>query len=386
MLVRPLGVGGFGEVWLARNAKLTSLVGAVKFCLGQQARDIQHESGVIDRVMQAGPHANIVPLLDVALEGEVPWLMYEYVPGGDLADFIRTLQARSPAERCKQAIAALRQIASAVAHFHKLTPPVVHRDLKPNNVLMSDSAPRITDFGIGAIAAKAALDDDAHNGANSAGRLMSYMKGSHTPLYASPQQRKGDDPDPRDDIHALGVIAFQMLTGDLTAAPGSDLEHDLRDAGAPDDLIVLIAKSVAQKADRRPKDAGEWGAALSNLVPTAPVINREEASVVMPLQVNVTAPPAPLPPSLAPRPVVAPSPATPRLSRAMVATLTALDGQSRPITHRELEGITGRAKGNQLRELLAMGYTTTTAEQGVRGYVYAITPAGRAALAAVRPQ
>lgn len=265
VLERLLGVGGFGEVWLARHEQSTSLVRAVKFCLGQQARDLQHESGLIDRVMQAGQHPNIVPLLDMALKGDTPWLMYEYVQGGDLGDWIRMLQSRPLEERCKQAMAGLRQIASAVAHFHKLTPPVVHRDLKPNNILLDrvNKRLRITDFGIGAVAAKAALDEEARGGTSAAGRMMSYMRGSHTPLYASPQQRRGDDPDPRDDVHALGVIAYQTLTGDLTAAPGSDLEHDLRDAGAPEELIQLIRNSVAQKADRRPRDAREWAAALT---------------------------------------------------------------------------------------------------------------------------
>src|SRR5262245_42238745 len=82
VLERPLGVGGFGEVWLARQPRLASLVRAVKFCHGQQARDLVHEGAVIDRVMAAGPHPNIVPLVDVHLEGETPWLMYEFVAGG----------------------------------------------------------------------------------------------------------------------------------------------------------------------------------------------------------------------------------------------------------------------------------------------------------------
>jgi hypothetical protein len=66
-LVELLGAGGFGEVWLARHRSM-SLCGAVKFCHGQQARDLKHESGLIDRVMSAGKHPNIVPLLNVHLE------------------------------------------------------------------------------------------------------------------------------------------------------------------------------------------------------------------------------------------------------------------------------------------------------------------------------
>ena len=268
VLDRPLGVGGFGEVWLAKHQTRTSLVGAVKFCHGQQARDLRHEGGLIDRVMAAGSHHNIVPLRDIHLEGDPAWLMYEYVPGGDLADIIRKLQKSDQAKRVQLTMIALKQLCAAVAHFHRLSPAIVHRDLKPANILFDQANKRlrITDFGIGAVTAKAALSEESRGATTGADRMTSYLPGAHTPLYASPQQRNGEPPDPRDDIHALGVIAFQMLTGDLTAAPGSDLVDELRGAGTPDELIALIGKSVAQRAERRPKDAREWEVALTALM------------------------------------------------------------------------------------------------------------------------
>lgn len=296
VLDRPLGVGGFGEVWLARHEQLTSLLGAVKFCFGQQARDLQHESGVIDRVMQAGQHPNIVPLLDVSFDGAAPWIMYEYVQGGDLGDWIRALQLRTPEERCKQAVAGLRQIASAVAHFHKLAPPVVHRDLKPNNILLDrvNKRLRITDFGIGAIAAKTALNEEARGGTTAAGRMLSYLRGAHTPLYASPQQRLGSDPDPRDDVHALGVIAFQMLTGRLDAEVKGNWQKRLKTDGVPESLIDLIGNSTSDDPDDRPRNAQEWRDALptSNPVtvtppPTVPPPEDEEAYQLRPNAVAI---------------------------------------------------------------------------------------------------
>jgi serine/threonine protein kinase len=277
-LEKLLGVGGFGEVWLARHERLTSLVGAVKFCLGQQARDLQHESGVIDRVMRAGSHPNIVPLTDVSLEGEAPWLMYEYVPGGDLGDWIRVLQSRVPEERCKQATAGLRQLTAAVAQFHKLNPPVVHRDLKPSNILLdrTNKRLRITDFGIGGIAARAALYNDTHS-ATQAGRLLSYLRAAHTPLYASPQQRGGSDPDPRDDVHALGVIGYQMITGHLIQGAGPDFADELREAGAHEEVVDVLRRCVSHKADRRPADAS----ALLDLLNARPA---QPQSPVSPLE------------------------------------------------------------------------------------------------------
>jgi hypothetical protein len=212
VLERPLGVGGFGEVWLAKHPRMASLVGAVKFCHAQQARDLLHEGDLIDRVMQQGKHPHIVPLMDVNLEAETPWLMFEYVPGGDLTDWIRALQNRPKEQRIEQAVAALRQLAEAVGHFHQLTPAVVHRDLKPSNIL-TDKANRrlrITDFGIGSVTARAILAEESRGASTRGGRLLSYLRGSYTPLYSSPQQRDGADPDARDDVHALGVIGYQI--------------------------------------------------------------------------------------------------------------------------------------------------------------------------------
>jgi serine/threonine protein kinase len=279
-LAELLGAGGFGEVWLARHESMPSLCGAVKFCHGRQARDLKHEGGLIDRVMAAGPHPNIVPLRNAHLDGDAPWLMYEYVPGGDLADLIRRWQGPDRDRRVQVALVALKQLAAAVAHFHRMTPAIVHRDLKPANVLYDrvNKRLRVTDFGIGAVAARAALAEESRGGATAAGRLMSYMRGSHTPLYASPQQRDGRDPDPRDDVYALGVIAFQMLTGDLGAAPGRDMDDDLSEAGAPEALVALVGRSVAQRAERRPGDAGEWLAALAALAPGQPAEARQDAA------------------------------------------------------------------------------------------------------------
>ncbi|MBA4066368.1 MAG: hypothetical protein C0501_22175 [Isosphaera sp.] len=288
-LVEPLGSGGFGEVWLSRHRTMASLCGAVKFCHGQQARDLKHESGLIDRVMAAGRHPNIVPLTNVCLEGEAPWLMYEYVPGGDLADVIRQWQKHAKERRVVQAVAALKQLAAAVAHFHHLTPPVVHRDLKPANILVdrANKHLRITDFGIGAAAAKAALLEESRRGMTHPGRLASYLRGSHTPLYSSPQQRAGADPDPRDDVHALGVIGYQLLTGRLDQAPGTDAADDLRDAEVPEDLIRLLGRCVAQNPERRPADAGELRRRLESLPAAAP----------MPTSANgPPSPPPPIPP------------------------------------------------------------------------------------------
>ena len=136
MLERHLGGGGFGEVWLAHQARFR-LRRAVKFCktLKDRDRDLLHEGAVITRLISQGNHPNVVPLLDADLDGEVPWLMFEYVEGFDLADMIRHWTKLPATERQQKAVTALQVLAKAVGRFHRLKPAIIHRDLKPANIL-----------------------------------------------------------------------------------------------------------------------------------------------------------------------------------------------------------------------------------------------------------
>jgi serine/threonine protein kinase len=335
-----LGAGGFGEVWLTRHSFIPH-PRAVKFCTDPLVRTklTSHEGKVIARVMGQGNHPNVVPLLDAVLEGETPWLMYEYVGGGCLTDLILRWQSLKSAEREAAAVASLHQLAAAVGTFHRLAPPIVHRDLKPANILLGDRRQetgdrqaitprggsslspvscllspdlRITDFGIGGVAVEY-LRQQSPAGLSMMSMMTGYLetslRGSYTPVYASPQQRAGNAPDPRDDVHSLGVIAFHMMTGRLTESPGIDAAEDLQDSGASAGFIALVTKCVASKPDRRPKDAAELAERLAELKagkpaavakPTAPVAKTPVAD----------APSSPKPPvaPVAPKPAPAPTP------------------------------------------------------------------------------
>ena len=271
ILDRQIGVGGFGEVWLAKHPQFHSLIRAVKFCrnLQNRDRDMLHESKVIDRLLAGGSQTNIVKLLDVHLEGDTPWLLYEYIEAGDLADLIHTWANLAPKERQQKSVEALHELAVTIAYFHRLEPAIVHRDLKPANILRDKLGRlRITDFGISGIAAKAALENDKSGATTRAGRLQSYLRGSYTPNYASPQQRDGAEPDPRDDVHALGVIGYQMLTAQLIRGVGPDFVEDLKELEIEEQLIQALRACTAQKAERRPRDAGEFADLLKKLMST----------------------------------------------------------------------------------------------------------------------
>ena len=270
-LVELIGSGGFGEVWLVRHTFIPQ-PRAVKFCTDPlaKAKLASHEGQVIARVMGLGHHPNIVPLLDAALDGDSPWLMYEYVGGGSLTDLVHRWQALAGADRERAVVAALHELAAAVGHFHRLAPPIVHRDLKPSNILVGVGGPgqalRITDFGIGGVAVDYLRTQNPRGQSLMSGWLETSLRGSYTPLYASPQQRGGGPPDPRDDVHALGVIGYQIATGRLDQAPGIDAAEDLTEAGIGGGFVALLSRCVAQKPERRPKDAGELAEKLAELL------------------------------------------------------------------------------------------------------------------------
>src|SRR5581483_789876 len=107
------------------------------------------------------------------------------------------------------------------------------------------------------------------NGGGQASQAM--LKGTHTPLYASPQQVRGEPPDVRDDVHALGVIWYQLLTGDLASGPPTGLwTDDLEEMGVERDFIRLLGACVAARPERRPADAATLAELLDRLLGPTP--------------------------------------------------------------------------------------------------------------------
>ena len=269
-LVELLGAGGFGEVWKGRHVDSPALVSAFKFCLDPQSQDrlLRHEAAVLGQVQKHGKHPGIVPLEDFNLRAETPWLRYEFVPGGDLTRVFADLKPLPTAERVARVVPLLRELAGVVGHFHRLSPSVVHRDLKPANILLAGGSIRVADFGIGNVAASRQLEQVAVSTPSLSMALT--MRGAHTPLYASPQQKRGEAPDPRDDVYALGVIGYQLLVADLSAEVSADFDDELRDAGVPSELVALLKRCVARDAAKRTADGAEMAALLGNA--PAPVV------------------------------------------------------------------------------------------------------------------
>jgi tetratricopeptide (TPR) repeat protein len=270
-----LGVGGFGEVWRARNPLLDGVPPvALKFCLDQHmAQYLRNEAAVLNRVMRQGRHPGIVTLERTYLSAETPCLEYEFVVGGDLAALIQAWHRSDPKPTALEISRVFHQLAEVAGFAHAQTPPIVHRDLKPANILRQigpdgTSRLKIADFGIGGVATRQAISEQTR-GTTRGLFLSSALRGSCTPLYASPQQMRGDAPDPRDDVFALGVIWYQMLTGDLTAGRPGGRRWQLRlaEMGLDGKLIDLMGECFEDSLEDRIPCAATLARRLAELLP-----------------------------------------------------------------------------------------------------------------------
>jgi serine/threonine protein kinase len=266
-LVELLGKGGFGEVWKARHlTRSRQKPVALKFCLDPvAAATLRNEAALhdhLDRVREEASAPGIVPLLETYLRAEPPCLMYEFIEGGDLAGLVHEMQAE---DRLTPEFATriVYRLATIVGAAHRLDPPLVHRDLKMSNVLVrrgDGDLPDlfVADFGIGGLAAGQALREQAGRRTLHSQLLPTAIRGAHTPLYASPQQARGEPADPRDDVHALGVLWYQLATGDLTMRPiPPDWQDVVAEEGMGEELIQVMASCLASRAEKRPADASD---------------------------------------------------------------------------------------------------------------------------------
>lgn len=194
-ILRVLGLGGMAEVYLAREASLGREV-ALKLLPPELARDEQLIGRFEQEIRQIAQltHPNIVMLYGVGTTEGALYYTMQPLPGGDLASRIR--RGALPAT---EALRILRRMAEAFAFAHERG--VVHRDVKPENILFTEhDEPVLTDFGIAKLLA-------------SSERMTKTGMTVGTPAYLSPEQARGRSVDARTDLYALGVIFHEMLTG-----------------------------------------------------------------------------------------------------------------------------------------------------------------------------
>ncbi|MFO0760598.1 MAG: serine/threonine-protein kinase [Byssovorax sp.] len=265
-LVRPLGQGGMGEVWLAHHLSL-DIPCAIKFIFGEAASSPELRAR-FDREARAAAQlrsANVVQVLDNGVWQDAPYIAMELLEGEDLAQRLERVGRLDPAAT----VAILGQVARALAKAHGAG--LVHRDLKPANIFLvrddDQEIAKVLDFGIA----------KSNNLSLGEGALSKTKTGSllGTPVYMSPEQAQGTKTvDHRSDLWSLAVVAFECLTGRLpfeSAALGDlfmkimvePLPIPSQRAPLPPAVDAWWARAAARNPDHRFQSAKELVDALA---------------------------------------------------------------------------------------------------------------------------
>jgi non-specific serine/threonine protein kinase len=258
-VVEELGRGGMGKVYRVTDKKIGEEV-ALKLLNPEIVADkktierFRNELKFARKIAQR----NVCRMFDLSEEGGTPYITMEYVDGEDL----KSLLKKTGQLTIKKAIAITKQVCEGLAEAHRLG--VVHRDLKPQNIMIDkEGNTRIMDFGI--------ARSMKTKGITEAGTVFG------TPEYMSPEQVEGLDVDPRSDIYSLGVILFEMVTGGVPFkgenALSVALKHKTDKAPAarelnpqiPESLNRVILVCMEKDREERYQDVEEFIADLEKL-------------------------------------------------------------------------------------------------------------------------
>jgi len=274
-LTEPLGQGGMAEVWQAQDSHLGRPV-AIKFLARRLATDPEFLVRFFSEAQAVAgiSHPNVVKVLDFGEHEETPYLVMECVTGGPLTDL--TGEPHEPDWALEVVGAAAR--AAGAAHAQG----IVHRDIKPGNILLDEvGVAKLADFGI------------ASSGRSE--RLTATGAAIGSPHYISPEQASGGDATPASDVYALGIVLYELLTGvrpfegeNVTAVAIAQVEQDpappsshVPELNAAIDALIL--RCLAKDPADRFADGDELAAALERfdardveVVPT-PAIEEEDA-------------------------------------------------------------------------------------------------------------
>ncbi|OGQ23881.1 MAG: hypothetical protein A2138_22075 [Deltaproteobacteria bacterium RBG_16_71_12] len=279
-LLDTIAVGGMAEVLLARSASLggVSRTCVIKRILPQFSRDLQFVSMFIDeaRITIALEHPNIVRLFDFGQHEGTYFMAMEYVDGTDLAALLRAHLRAGRALPVEVAVFVARELLAGLHHAHLLLDHngrplgIVHRDVSPQNVLISSSGDvKLTDFGIAAARNKLTQ--------TSTGTVLGKA------AYMAPEQATGDKVDFRADLWSVGVVLYEALVGDRLFAAENPLATVQRVVNAPIDapsarrtelpkaLDGAVLRALQRKRDERYSSAQAMGDELTAFLAAHPV-------------------------------------------------------------------------------------------------------------------
>jgi serine/threonine-protein kinase len=266
-ILKRIGSGGMANVYLAEDEVLGRRV-AIKILNERHAGDEQFVERFRREAKSAAglSHPNIVSIYDRGEAEGTYYIAMEHLDGRNLKELIL---ARGPAPP-RIAIDYVRQILGALAFSHRNG--IVHRDIKPHNVLVdSDGRLKVTDFGI----ARAGTSQMTE-----AGSIVG------TAQYLSPEQARGEPVDQRSDLYSLGVVLYELLTGEVPFGGDSPVEiamkhlsskpklpSELRE-GIPEELDLVVMRALAKDPDDRYQTAEEFGADLDRIAAGGGVSDR----------------------------------------------------------------------------------------------------------------
>lgn len=241
-LLRPLGEGGMGEVWLAERCDgLYQRQVALKLLRsGVADPGLRQRFGRERQILARLQHPHLAQLLDAGVDQHgQPYLALDYVEGEPISDYCRRLQP--PLETRLQ---LMLQVCAVVSHAHANL--VVHRDLKPSNILVrADGTVKLLDFGIAKL-----LDHDDANAAHPPTEIRAF-----TLHYAAPEQVRGEAMTTLTDVYSLGVVLFEVVTGHkpyrLRRHSDAEWERSILDVQAPRASALLQRLAAQPGAPRR---------------------------------------------------------------------------------------------------------------------------------------
>lgn len=282
-IVAPLGVGGMGEVYRARDTRLERTV-ALKvvrpeLAVSDEGRGrFEREARAISQIS----HPNVCALFDVGREAGRQFLVMEFVEGDTLA--ARLLRGPLP---LSDVLRLGQEMATGLDAAHRRG--IVHRDFKPGNVLVSKHGAKVLDFGLARALADAGDGVETRTlSTTAAGTILGTLP------YMAPEQIQGSNTDARTDVFALGAVLYEMLTGRrafqapsqaaviAAVTEGQPPSPSSLRKGVPTPLERLVAQCLAKDPDARPQTAGEVARALDLVaqndrapVPAAAFLKRE---------------------------------------------------------------------------------------------------------------
>jgi serine/threonine-protein kinase len=286
-LIEELGGGAMSVVYKAHDPEINRTL-AIKLLRGECAADPEYRYRFLQEAKAAGKltHPNIVTIFDVGEAPEGPYIAMEYLEGMTLDKAMSEEQPISLRKKVAYAV----QLAEALAYSHSHN--VVHRDIKPSNVILSKDSriARITDFGIARI--------EAPN------RVRRTLIGSvlGTPQYMSPEQVEGKPVDGRSDLFSLGVLLYELITGEQPFRADSLskllLEITQTEAGpigdkaasVPESLQRIVEKLLRKQPEQRYQSGKEVAEALRNVLLELDELEVHKGETgILPLRVKWTA-------------------------------------------------------------------------------------------------